>query len=148
MTKLVLGIALAAGLFAAGCGDVSVPDHPDPLDHRPEGGATEELHVQTKDVKFTRTELTARAGVPTELTLENLDDVEHDFQIDELDVEVLEGGAEHDGGHDSGGDLAVHTEGGETDTVTFVVNEPGTYEFYCTVSGHKDAGMVGTLVVQ
>jgi uncharacterized cupredoxin-like copper-binding protein len=37
--------------------------------------------------------------------------------------------------------------GGGTDSL--VVNLPaGTYEFYCPVPGHKEAGMVGTLTVQ
>lgn len=25
---------------------------------------------------------------------------------------------------------------------------PGTYEFYCSIPGHREAGMKGTLVVQ
>ena len=25
---------------------------------------------------------------------------------------------------------------------------PGTYEYYCNVTGHKEAGMVGTLIVE
>jgi uncharacterized cupredoxin-like copper-binding protein len=30
-----------------------------------------------------------------------------------------------------------------------VVNaEPGEYEFHCSVPGHKEAGMTGTLIVQ
>ena len=30
-----------------------------------------------------------------------------------------------------------------------VVNAPpGTYEYYCNVPGHKEAGMVGTLIVE
>jgi plastocyanin len=36
---------------------------------------------------------------------------------------------------------------GETGTVT--INAPaGTYEYYCSIPGHGQGGMVGTLVVQ
>lgn len=31
--------------------------------------------------------------------------------------------------------------------VTFTPTEPGTYEFYCAVPGHREAGMVGTVIV-
>jgi uncharacterized cupredoxin-like copper-binding protein len=35
------------------------------------------------------------------------------------------------------------------DTVSATINAPaGTYEFYCNVPGHKQAGMFGTLTVQ
>ena len=33
-----------------------------------------------------------------------------------------------------------------TKSVTF--KDPGTYEYYCNVPGHKQAGMVGTLTVE
>jgi uncharacterized cupredoxin-like copper-binding protein len=26
--------------------------------------------------------------------------------------------------------------------------KPGTYQFYCSIPGHKDLGMIGTLIVQ
>lgn len=152
MTRLaatVFFMAMVAGLPGAGCGDVDDPDHPDPLDHRA-GQEAQGLPLGTKDVKFAPAELTAKTGVTTELTLGNLDGVEHDFQIDDINVDVIEsddGRGEHDGGH-AGGDLGVHAEGGETDFVTFVVNEPGSYEFYCTIPGHKESGMVGTLIVE
>ena len=151
MTRLaatVFFMAMVSGLSGAGCGDVDDPDHPDPLDHRA-GQEAQELRLETKDVKFAPVELTAKTGVTTELTLENLDEVERDFQIDDINVDVIErdDDREHDGGH-TGGDLGVHAEGGETEFVTFVVNEPGSYEFYCTIPGHKESGMVGTLIVE
>ncbi|MEX2246880.1 MAG: cupredoxin domain-containing protein [Dehalococcoidia bacterium] len=148
-TAAAFAVAMLAGLFGAGCGDVDVPGHPDPLEHQSRD-ETQELRLQTNDVRFVPVDLTATTGVTTELTLENFDDVEHDFQIDEIDAEIIEGGSgsgEHREEH-TGAALTVHTEAGETASVTFVANERGTYEFYCTIPGHKDSGMVGTLTVE
>jgi plastocyanin len=36
---------------------------------------------------------------------------------------------------------------GEETSVTFVADEAGTFEFYCSVGSHRARGMVGTLVV-
>jgi uncharacterized cupredoxin-like copper-binding protein len=32
--------------------------------------------------------------------------------------------------------------------LTFTPSRAGTYEFFCTVVGHKEAGMAGTLTVK
>ena len=37
---------------------------------------------------------------------------------------------------------------GSTGTLQFTPSTPGTYQFICTVAGHKEAGMVGTLIVK
>jgi len=54
----------------------------------------------------------------------------HDWVIDEFDAatEKINGG-------------------GET-SVTFVADESGTFEFYCSVGNHREQGMVGTLIVE
>jgi plastocyanin len=36
---------------------------------------------------------------------------------------------------------------GQTRQVEFTVNQPGTYEFYCSLPGHADRGQRGTLTV-
>src|SRR5258706_5588704 len=54
----------------------------------------------------------------------------HDLVIDELQVKTP----------------LVKT--GETATVTFTASKTGTYIFYCIVRGHKEKGMLGTIVVQ
>ena len=41
----------------------------------------------------------------------------------------------------------VHTGSGEEVTVTFTPTEPGVYEFYCSVPGHREEGMIGALIV-
>lgn len=37
---------------------------------------------------------------------------------------------------------------GETTRVTFVADETGTFEYYCSVGNHRAQGMVGTLIVE
>lgn len=47
-------------------------------------------------------------------------------------------------------ELGVHTDtiqSGAQDTVHFVARQTGTYPFWCTVPGHKEAGMTGTMKV-
>jgi plastocyanin len=42
---------------------------------------------------------------------------------------------------------ATPTFQGESKTLSLTL-KPGTYKFYCTVPGHRAAGMEGTLTVQ
>jgi uncharacterized cupredoxin-like copper-binding protein len=44
--------------------------------------------------------------------------------------------------------LHVAAEPGATNRLSFTPTKPGTYEFMCTVAGHKEAGMAGTMVVK
>ena len=64
------------------------------------------------------------------LAFRNDDPVFHDWEVD--GVANVDAGARP----------------GQTQTVRFVINEPGTYHVRCTVAGHAEAGMVGTLVVE
>jgi plastocyanin len=55
-------------------------------------------------------------------------------------------------------DVAIEDEAGKTIAQTEVISEdsssakanlkPGTYTFYCTIPGHREAGMEGTLTVK
>ena len=55
----------------------------------------------------------------------------------EHDVAIAQGSA-------VAGQTPVFTGGSKTLTLTL---KPGTYTFYCTVPGHRQAGMEGTLTV-
>jgi heme/copper-type cytochrome/quinol oxidase subunit 2 len=78
--------------------------------------------------RFDRTELRARVGETVALRLENSDTQVHSFDIDELNV-----------------DVPIPT--GTPALALFTPTTPGTFTFYCKVTGHREAGMVGTLVV-
>jgi uncharacterized cupredoxin-like copper-binding protein len=137
-TIQILTFILAA-LALAGCGAGAGP-----------GTA---FTIQETDFAYNPLTITVPAGRPVTLTFENTGVVEHDFVIERIDVtDVHKSDSETHGtsGHDMGDmqyDLHVSTLPGETSTVEFTVAEAGTYQFICTVKGHKEAGMIGTLIV-
>ncbi|MGI8475895.1 MAG: cupredoxin domain-containing protein [Thermomicrobiales bacterium] len=93
------------------------------------GGASASVtEIDMDDIKFDQTEVTTPAGKDVAVTLANKGAGPHNFNIDALNI--------HSGDY----------EPGKKGTVT--VNAPaGTYEYYCNIPGHKEAGMVGKLIV-
>jgi len=82
-----------------------------------------------EQLKFDQHELRVPAGELIALRLDNRDDREHSFDIDQLNVHVP---------------IAI----GQSGLALFTPDKPGTYTFYCNVPGHREAGMVGTLIVE
>jgi plastocyanin len=85
--------------------------------------------LATANERFDTTELQARVGETVALRLENKDASAHSFDIDELNVHAL-------------------MPAGKPALALFTPTTPGTYTFYCSIPGHREAGMVGTLVVE
>jgi glucose/arabinose dehydrogenase/plastocyanin len=85
--------------------------------------------VTLVDIAFQPAELTIPANTDVTINLTNQGALPHSFDVDELGVNSGEIGP------------------GQSGTVT-INAAPGTYEYYCAVPGHKEAGMVGTLTVQ
>lgn len=115
-----------------------------------------ELSLTATDIAYDKTRLEVMAGQPVKLTLRNEGALEHDFSIMEVPHtgEVMAEEAEHGmGGHDMSNmaiDPEIHVAApmGESLSVEFTPSTPGEYEYLCTVAGHKEAGMVGILVVK
>ena len=112
---------------------------------------SETLVVELQDIAFGPTDLTVRAGELIELELVNTGVIDHDFTIVEIDTDHAYHNPDHAAaGHEAHGDeFAMHHAlvPGDELMMRFQVHEPGTYEFYCGVPGHREAGMVGTLTV-
>ena len=90
-------------------------------------GAGEAVDVVSHDIFFEPDELSIPADSDVTVHLPNEGVTAHNFSIDELGISV---------------DIAP----GATEET--VINAPaGSYEYYCNVPGHKQAGMVGTLTV-
>jgi plastocyanin len=83
------------------------------------------------ELAYTETEVTGPAGNDT-IELVNDSSVPHDVTIE-----------------DSGGSQLAQTETvtGESTSTTATL-DPGSYTFYCSVNGHREAGMEGTLTIE
>ena len=111
-----------------------------------------EITVEADDFTYRPVSLTVPVGQPVTLTLKNTGAVEHDFVIEKIkvtDVEASDSGpaAHHQTGHEPEYDLHFFAKAGETETLRFTALEPGTYEIFCSLEGHKEAGMIGELMV-
>ena len=137
---------VAAGLLVVACGEDD-----------PGAEATDTIEVVgTEDLRFEPDEFVVLAGeqVTVELTSEG---VEHDVNIEDVGdlgrtVEMDMNGDMDDHGDDHPevphDDLhVVHVDAGETGSASFTIDAPGTYTVYCSVPGHREAGMEATLEV-
>jgi len=129
--KLVL--IVAAGLAVAGCAG---------------SPRITEVQVSMMEFGFQPSEFSVTAGQPVRMTLVNDGTLEHDFNIMEFPMEMTSAEAD---GHEMGAgmepDLHMSAMGGESGVTEFTPTVPGTYEYFCSVTGHKEAGMVGTMTV-
>jgi plastocyanin len=80
---------------------------------------------------FTQTKLTAPAGTDT-IDFDNASSTGHNVEIEDS----------------SGEDVAGTDTITDGKTSTTADLQPGTYTFYCSVPGHREAGMEGTITVK
>jgi plastocyanin len=104
-----------------------------PVEGDPQPRATAETTLENpadeSQLRFQKSTLEAPAG-PITLVMENPSAIEHNIAVRGGDV-------------DEQGEVVGQ---GDESTVTADL-EPGEYEFYCSVPGHEEAGMKGTLTV-
>jgi plastocyanin len=148
MKKLVALFALllaASALVACGGGDDTTGDTTSEAPPAQENGGEKEAKGGSEgsaavfDVEadpsgslaYTTDEASAKAGNVT-VNFTNSSPVPHDVRI------------EDSGGEDVGG-TEVFAEGNESAKVDL---KPGEYTFYCSVPGHRQGGMEGTLTVE
>lgn len=90
--------------------------------------AVQVFTVEGSPFKFSPNNITVNQGDKVKIIFKNVSG-KHDLVIDEFDVKT---------------DLL--SAGGE-ESIEFVADKKGTFEFYCSVGNHRAMGMVGTLTV-
>lgn len=104
--------------------------HSEPVDVPAEA---QRRQVEGTEFAFAPAELTVETGRPVAVTLTNAGEVEHEWELVDDDGSTI--------GH-------AHAGVGEDATVVFTLDEPGTYEVRCNISGHAEQGMVGNVTAR
>ena len=94
-----------------------------------------EAKVVATDLKFTPATIQAKVGQPLKVVFENKGVIEHDITFPTLKAK------------EPASALKSVAKPGQTTTLTVTPTAAGTYEYICTIPGHKEAGMKGTINV-
>ncbi|MGH9135811.1 MAG: plastocyanin/azurin family copper-binding protein [Acidimicrobiales bacterium] len=124
--RRILGLAAIAGAALVGCGGDDGGDGGDGGAVPGGDGGNADVVVQIQGLDFDAEEYAAAAG---DVAIEYVNDgtTRHDLLIEDVP--------------------GLHLEVGSTDSGT-VELEPGTYTMFCSVPGHRSAGMEAELVVE
>ena len=140
MQKLIVLILLGLSLALAACSTVPVKSGP------------QEVTLEVTEFKFQPATVQVEVGRPVKITMRNKGAIEHDWSILEIPVtgikEAPKSTMQHDMGNEHQPELHMSAMNGQMVQMEFTPTRPGTYEFKCTIAGHKEAGLVGTLVVK
>jgi plastocyanin len=90
----------------------------------------QKITVTGTEFAFSPSSFTLKKGQPAEITFKNSGVYPHNLTIADLGVKTKT------------------IQPGEQDTVQFTPDKTGQFGFLCTVPGHADKGMKGTLTVQ
>jgi len=136
---------LAAALAVAACGGAGQRGAATPPTPAvPVGGA---LTVRAFEWGFEPQAIALRRGEETRIVLENDGSTLHNLKVDDIAAEIRESRSTGPLSGDEG-ELFVGAEDGQEGRITLVPQEAGTFAFYCTIRGHRELGMEGTLTVQ
>ena len=87
-----------------------------------------EIRIVATEWALKPSTLEVPAGVPLKLTFQNDGAVQHDVSVPSVNLKLV-------------ADAGKSAEG------TFTIDKPGQYEMVCSIPGHTQAGMKGTLIV-
>ncbi|HEY4482716.1 MAG TPA: cupredoxin domain-containing protein [Candidatus Paceibacterota bacterium] len=141
MTKLIWIVVIAilviggiwylSGFTTSSTSDATVENQPITTQENPPApvSGVKEFTVTGSNFAFSPSTITVNKGDTVKIIFNN-DDGTHDWKVDKLGVATKKLGT------------------GESETVEFVADKAGTFEYYCSVGQHRAMGMKGTLVVK
>jgi uncharacterized cupredoxin-like copper-binding protein len=104
-----------------------------------------------RDIAYEPGRIVATVGEPIEIAMKNIGAIDHDLNVDGITVRDVEARDATTSGHAHSAKpsvLHVAASPGKTATVRFVPTAAGTFEVWCSVAGHREAGMVAVLEIR
>ncbi len=138
-------ILIAAALLLAGAGCTPAPEQspespaaptaeapttPEPTPTPAPAGETKTFTVTAGNFKYDVDQITVNKGDKVRIVFKNSEGF-HDWVVDEFE-----------------GGRTKQIAAGAEETIEFVADEAGTFEYYCSVGKHRAMGMKGTLTVK
>ncbi len=121
-TLVLLAVVALAAMALAACGGGAST-----------GGSSNaaplNVTVTATEFKFDPATINATAGQTINLTVKNIGTVQHTWVLAAANVKLT-------------------IDPGKTATATFTAPAAGTYQYECDLPGHKEAGMIGQLIVK
>ena len=90
---------------------------------------TQTLEIELAEFSIIPEEASLNEGDGLRIIITNNGEIDHDFAIQSLDIQV------------------PLIAPGDTITIDILLEETGSFEFICTIAGHKELGMTGTIIV-
>lgn len=135
--KYFVLLGLAITLVGAGCENTNIDTEEQTQKQTQE--KTENTTKTTEEVKefnvigtnfeFSVTEIKVNKGDKVRIVFDNEEGF-HDWVVDEFNAKTNK------------------IQAGESETIEFIANKTGTFEYYCSVGSHRQMGMVGNLIVE
>lgn len=94
-----------------------------------EKGSVSEFTIKGSNFVFAPNVMKVKKGDTVKITFMNAGGL-HDFVLDEFNVQTKQ------------------LPDGESETIEFVADKAGSFEYYCSVGQHRQMGMKGTLTVE
>ncbi len=89
-----------------------------------------EVTVVGTEYNFSPSTITVQAGQSVKITFQNGGSINHNLVIEDLEVN------------------SRAIRGSQTDIIEFIASTSGTYTIFCSVPGHRAAGMEGSLKIE
>ena len=136
ITAIVVVAVLVAGGFllfknkSVAPTEIEINDNmPIPGSEVEETEVVKEFNADVAPFSFSPSTISVDRGDTVKINVKNVNGT-HDLKIDEFNASTRV--------------LNV----GEMETITFVADKVGTFQYYCSVGNHRAQGMVGTIIVR